>query len=460
MKAVDNAEIEEFLQHNPDIKMLEVLMPDMNGILRGKRIPRAEFRALFAGDVKCCGSMPLCNSAGEVILDIGAGTLGGDPDKLMFPIGNTLALIPWLKSATAQVLVSCANLDGSPCDYDPRNILRRALGFLHDLGLKPVVATELEFYLLEQCDESTPRLKLGAIPGTNQKQSGTQYAMPEDLWDHDDFLEDVRKACELQHVPMTTVHSEFSPGQYEINLHHVDNPLVACDHAVLLKRIVKGVARQHGMAASFMAKPFAAIAGCGLHIHTSAYDAQGNNIFADPQSQQVPAISERLRHAVGGLAATMAEAMAIFSPNANSYRRLQPKSFVPLSPSWGYNHRDVALRIPVSDQKDMRVEHRVAGADANPYLVMAAVMAGIHHGLTRHCDPCAMVAEGFDMQEQEISLPTRWEAALDRFDNSEFMRHYLGDEYFNLFAKVRRNECNEFHGQVSDLDYQWYLRAV
>ncbi|MGI9293201.1 MAG: glutamine synthetase family protein [Pseudomonadales bacterium] len=460
MTTTANSELETFLQRHPDIKMLEVLMPDMNGILRGKRIPRDEARALFAGNVKCCASVPLCNSAGEIIDDIVIGTIDGDPDALIFPVINTLAPIPWLTSATAQVLVSCANLDGSPSGFDPRNILRRVLGFLHELGLKPVVATELEFYLLEQCDGPAPRIKLGAIPGTGLKQSGTQYAMPEDLWDHDEFLEDVRKACELQHVPMTTVHSEFSPGQYEINLHHVDSPLLACDHAVLLKRIVKGVARQHGMAASFMAKPFTAMAGCGLHIHTSVYDAQGDNIFVDPESHLTPAISARMRYAIGGLAETMADAMAIFVPNANSYRRLQPKNFVPLTPNWGYNHRSVALRISVAGPQDMRVEHRVAGADANPYLVMAAVMAGIHYGLTQLCDPGEMIAEGCVMEEEKITLPTRWETALELFDNSEFMRHYLGEEYFTLFAKVRRNECNEFQSQVSNLDYQWYLRAV
>lgn len=460
MTTAANTEVEKFLQQHPDIKMLEVLMPDMNGILRGKRIPREEWLALFAGTVKCCGATSLCNSAGEIIPEIGLGSADGDPDKLMFPIINTLAPIPWLDSATAQVLVSCANLDGTPSNYDPRNILRRVLGFLHELDLNPVVATELEFYLLEPCDEPTPRVKLGTIPGTGLKQSGTQYAMPEDLWDHDDFLEDVRQACELQHVPMTTVHSEFSPGQYEINLHHVDNPLLACDHAVLLKRIVKGVARQHGMAASFMAKPFSATAGCGLHIHTSVYDAQGNNVFADSETLHKPEISARMRHAIGGLTETMGDAMAIFAPNANSYRRLQPGNFVPLTPNWGYNHRGVALRIPVAESKDMRVEHRVASADANPYLVMAAVMAGIHHGLTKECDPGAMVAEGSVIEEEQVTLPTRWEAALDRFDSSEVMRHYLGEEYFDLFAKIRRSECNEFQSQVSNLDYQWYLRAV
>ena len=283
--------------------------------------------------------------------------------------------------------------------------------------------------------------------------------MPEDLWDNDDFLEDVRRACELQNVPMTTVHSEFAPGQFEINLHHVDDPVLACDHAVLLKRIVKGVARQHGMAAAFMAKPFMDVAGNGLHIHLSLYDGDGVNVFADPDSTATPAISETMRHAIGGLAETMADAMAIFAPNANSYRRLIPGNFAPLTPNWGYNHRDVSLRIPVSGNKDCRVEHRVAGADANPYLVMAAIVAGVHHGISQGCDPGIMITEGEEIEE-EITLPRWWPMALDEFDSSAVLPQYLGQEYCRLFGTVRRGECEEFMTQVSNIDYNWYLRSM
>ena len=171
-------------------------------------------------------------------------------------------------------------------------------------------------------------------------------------------------------------------------------------------------------------------------------------------------MSTTLKHAVGGLQQTMGDAMAVFAPNANSYRRLQPASFVPLSPNWGYNHRAVALRVPVCDNRDMRIEHRVAGADANPYLVVAAILAGIHHGITRHCEPTEMIAEGTILEEQEITLPRRWDAALDQFRDSHKLPEYLGEEFCRVYEIVRRSECERFHEQISNRDYEWYLRGV
>jgi glutamine synthetase len=459
MSIASQKELQVFLKQYPEITMLELLMPDLNGILRCKRIPVSEFDTFFTQGVKGPESTLLLNILGEFCDDLNAMIADGDPDKLILPVANSLAPICWLKSDTAQTLATFAQLDGTPALYDCRHVLINALKPLYELGLKPVVATELEFYLVEAGSDGLPKPKLGKVPGTSVDQMGTQYAMPEDLWDQDDFLEDVRRACEAQNVPMTTVHSEFSPGQYEINLHHVDDPVAACDQGILLRRIVKGVARQHGLAATFMAKPFTEIAGSGLHIHLSLYNSQGENIFADEHSDQTPAISANLRHAIGGLAATMAESMALFAPNANSYRRLIPGNFVPLSPNWGYNHRDVSLRIPVSGPKDRRVEHRVAGADANPYLVMAAVAAGVHYGLTQHCEPGEMIPEGAEMEEQ-ITLPRRWHQALDRFEAAAVLPQYLGAEYCRMYATVKRGECEQFYTQVSNMDYQWYLRSL
>jgi glutamine synthetase len=156
----------------------------------------------------------------------------------------------------------------------------------------------------------------------------------------------------------------------------------------------------------------------------------------------------------------MSDAMAIFAPNANSYRRFVPGAYVPLTPSWGYNHRDVSLRIPVSSHQNRRVEHRVAGADANPYLVAAAVLAGIHYGITQRCEPGPMVAEGTKLDAQEVTLPMRWEAALAAFDHSILMPDYLGEAYCSAFGSMRHSECEAFHARISNLDYEWYLRAV
>ena len=452
-------ELEEFLRQYPKTTSLELLIPDINGIFRCKRIPRQEFEDFFETGVNGPATTLLLNVLGEMTGDLDFLNLEGDPDRNISPVANTLAPITWLGSETGQVISTFSELDGRPISFDPRNVLKRALKPLYDMGISPVVATELEFYLIEDGAGAVPKLKLAKVPGTSIDQSGIQYAMPEELWDKDEFLESVRAACLKQDVPMTTVHSEYSPGQYEINLHHVGDPIIACDHTVMLKRIVKGVARQHGMAASFMAKPFEGIAGCGLHIHFSLYDQYGENIFADLSSVEVPAISETLRYAVGGLIATMPESMAIFAPNANSYRRLIPGNYAPLAPNWGYNHRDVSLRIPVSGHKNRRLEHRVAGADANPYLVMAVVAAGIHHGITQQCDPGQMIEEGVEM-EHDFTLPRTWDKAIDIFESSDKLSNYLGAEYCRIYNAVRRSEFDMFAAKVSNVDYEWYLRSI
>jgi len=460
MSVPDQGSIEElhtFLEKHPEIKMIETLLPDINGMLRGKRIGGDEFELLYKNGLKACAATPFVDSRGEISVDIGIGTRDGDPDVMSYPVKNTLAIIPWLDSPVAQVFTSLSNFDGTPYYSDPRNVLRGVCERLAKSGFQATVATEFEFYLLEPGDGIVPKPKLG---GTGLKQGGLQYASMEDLWESDPVLMDIQQNCEIQNIPANTALSEFAPGQFEINLHHVSDPVTACDHGAMLKRIIKGTAFKHGLGASFMAKPFVDYAGSGLHIHVSLFDEDGNNVFADTASKKIPAVSNIMKHAIGGLQHTMPDAMAIFAPNANSYRRLQPDSFVPLSPTWGYNHRSVALRIPVCDSKNMRVEQRVAGADANPYLVMAALLAGIHHGISNKCEPTEMIAERTMLGEQEITLPIRWEAALDRFKNSEVLPEYLGQEFCQLFELSRRSECDQFHAQISNLDYEWYLRSV
>lgn len=460
MNVANTAELDAFLQRYPDTKMLEILMPDNNGILRCKRIQRREFHTLFEGGFKVPISTPLLNILSDQCEGLDPAYVAGDPDQLLLPISGTLAPIPWVDSATAQVLTGFTDLQANPAWVDPRNCLTATLEQYRKQELRPVVATELEFYLLAPSDSPNPQPLQGRIVGTNKHQKGIQYCMADDLWECDAYLDDVREACELQAIPLTAIHSEFSSGQWEINTEHVDDPVTACDHGMLLKRIVKGVARKHGLAATFMAKPFGEHAGSGLHIHTSVYNKNDENIFSDPNAEAPPAMSDALRHAIGGLAVTMAESMAIFAPNANSYRRFKPGSYAPFAPSWGYNHREVALRIPVSSDSNRRVEHRVAGADANPYLVMSAVLAGIHYGMNAKCDPGPETLEGTEFSCEEVTLPNRWDKALELFRNSEVLPQYLGQEYCKAFACIRQWECDEFHSQVTNVDHEWYLRAL
>jgi glutamine synthetase len=212
---------------------------------------------------------------------------------------------------------------------DPRSPLLKVMDRYAADGLAPTVVTELEFYLLAPGEEARPQPLLGRVPGTNLRQQGIQYCMADDLFDCDAFLNDVREACEIQGVPLTAIHSEFSPGQWEINTHHQDDAIRAGDHALLLRRVVKGVARRHGLGATFMAKPFADLAGSGMHIHASVYDAEGQNVFADDAATEPPRLTPRLRHAIAGLGDTIDQGMAIFAPNPNSYRRFKAGAFAP-----------------------------------------------------------------------------------------------------------------------------------
>ena len=453
-------ELDEYLREHPETQMLELLMPDMNGLLRCKRIQRREFAGFFAGAFSVPRTIPFLGVRGDMYGGQDQAVIGGDPDQTLRPVAGTLAPIPWLASPTAQVLTGFADNDGSFCWTDPRAPLLRVLEHFAADGLAPVVATELEFYLLADGDGARPQPLMGRVPGTGLRQGGIQYCMPDDLLDCDAFLEDVRLACELHSVPLTAIHSEFSPGQWEINTHHQQDALLAGDHALLLRRLVKGIARRHGLAATFMAKPFAELGGSGLHIHASVYDGAGGNVFAHREPAEPPHMTATLLAGIGGLANTVNEAMAIFAPNPNSYRRLRPGAYAPAGPTWGYDHREVALRVPVSSEQNRRIEHRIAGADANPYLVLAAVLAGIHHGMRSNADPGEPVTREADLSQSAVSFPTRLDGALELFRAGKIIPAYLGERYARAYAVQRQGESDLYHGEVPDLDYSWYLRAL
>ena len=438
---------------------LELLIPDLSGILRGKRIRRPDFDKCVSDGFVFCGGATLLNSLGEVTTGVPYGADDGDPDLPAVLVPGSIAPVPWASKPMAQAMFRIVGEDGGNFFADPRTVLENALRPLTQRGIRPVVATELEFYLL---DGSSREVRVGAplVPGTSRPQPGPQVYVPDDLFEVEGFLDDVYDWCAAQNVPAEAAISEYSPGQFEINLHHVDDAVLACDHAVLLKRIVKAAARKHGFIACFMAKPFEQHSGNGLHIHMSLVDRDGRNYFSQGKEKMaLPPFSARLRHAVGGLLDLMPESTALFCPNANSYRRLRPDMFAPVEPNWGVNHRVVAVRIPESDETNLRFEHRVAGADANPYLVMAAVAAAAHHGMKQRIDPGKMVEQGAEIVPQ-LKIPNRWDAALDRFSRSKTLAEYLGADYCRYYTLVRRAESEKFHNHVAQLDFNWYLRAV
>ncbi len=452
-------ELRSFIKRYPGTDAMELLIADLSGVLRGKRIRGSEFAKVFRDGFCLPGGTVLLNTLGDTVSGMAWSGDDGDPDALAKVVEGSLAPVPWARKPTAQALYRLYLRSGEPFFADPRAVLERAMQPLQKMTLKIVMAVELEFYLLDaKTDRPTPRTSL--VPGIGRPQPGPQVYHPDDLWDIENFLNDLNDVCAAQNIPAGTTTSEFAAGQFEINLHHVDDPLLACDHAVLLKRAIKAVARQHGFVACFMAKPFAEDSGSGMHVHMSLLDSNGKNYFSQGKEKMAsPPYSARLRHAVGGLAKTMADATAIFAPNANSYRRLRPDMFAPVEPNWGANHRNVAIRIPVSDEKNLRFEHRTSGADANPYLVTAAILAGVHHGLKNRCDPGRMVKEG-EVITLKQKLPNRWDTAIDKFSRSKILREYFGVEYCKAYALNRRDESRRFHNVVSNTDFDWYMRAV
>lgn len=452
-------ELSRHLKRYPDTASMEILIVDMHGILKGKRVRAADIPKLGTGSFPFCAGTVLLNALGETVPGVPYGQDDGDPDLPAELVPGSVAPVPWASRPASQAMFRLFDHDGSPFYADPRAILERALEPFAKRRLNPVMATELEFYLL-RADSEAPTAATALVPGIGLPQPGAQVYHPEDLRAIEPFLEDVYDWCDAQRIPADSTIAEYAEGQFEINLKHHDDPVLACDQAVLLKRVIKAAALRHGFVACFMAKPFEQDSGSGLHVHLSLTDANGRNYFSrDSERLASPPFSAALRYAVGGLLATMPEATAIMAPNANSYRRLRPEMFAPVDLNWGVNHRAVAVRIPESDPANLRIEHRVAGADANPYLVTACILAGIDHGLKNRLQPPAMIEEGSKVRPK-ARIPTRWDRALDRFARSKVLPAYLGARWCQHFLINRRAECERYHNLVPITDFEWYLRSV
>ena len=441
-----------FLERHPDIRRIDALIPDICGIPRGKRLDVSAIGKLFTAGLLLPGSTYGLDMMGNNVDGTGMGQADGDPDLPCLAVPGTLAPVPWAGPEQAQVLMTMRGGDGGPWWLDPRWIVRRIADRVVELGYRPRVAFELEFYLLERDLDALGRPVLAAAPATGRRPADTQVYLLEELDAYGDVLDDMVTASRAQGIPSDVATVEYAPGQFEINLHHGDDPVAACDHAMLQKRAIKGVAARHGMAATFMARPLRAFSASGTHVHLSLVDDDGRNVLDDGTDGG----SALLRHAVGGLAATMAEAMPIWAPNANSYRRLSPAGWTPLAPTWGYNNRTVSLRVPGGPPQARRIEHRTAGADANPYLVLAAVLAGLHHGIANAVDP-GPPARGDASKATQPGLPAIWVDALRAFDRATILPDYFGRDYWELHSKLKWSEFHEFNGHVTALEYERLL---
>lgn len=451
-RIADAAEAKAFFEANPDIDAIDIIFTNLSGVPRGKRLRRHEALAVYEDGRFLPGSVLVIDITGKDCEETGLVWEDGDADRRCWPVPGTLVRAPWLGEGSAQFTTSFYELDGTPNDLDPRHVLGAVVDRLAAEGLTPVVAVELEFFLLEQDGSGRPAIARGLNSG-DQPQFNEVYSLRE-MEDFKPFFDDLYAACDAQGIPLESGISEYAPGQFELTLRHKPDALRATDDAVMYKRLVKGVAAQHGLIASFMAKPFVEQAGSGMHLHVSMADKDGNNAFASEDPEGSPL----LRHAIGGMKDFLGESMAIFAPNANSFRRFKANSYAPVAPTWGVNNRTVSLRVPAGSPASRHVEHRICGADANPYLAVAAVLAGMHYGMTNQVDPGpAIIGNGYEQAPEDYRLPNHWAAAIEAFKTSPRMRDYLGDRFVTHYSTVKEVEMARFFGEVTELDYSWYM---
>lgn len=438
-----------FLEKHPDIETVEVVLTDLNGVYRGKWLPVSAFSKVFGGQFK----MPLTSVSPDIwgrdVPVLCEKT--GDGDGICSAVEESIRLLPWLPRPTAQMFLQLNTENGKPWGFDPRTVLNSVFERYRDQGLTPVCAPELEFYLFAEGRDHEGRPRVPATRVNGECRIGGQLYSTDVMQETAELMHEIRETCDLMAVPLDGLLKELAPGQFELNLHHVNNPLQAADNAQLLKQVIKSVSRKHGYIASFMAKPFGDRDGNGFHTHVSILDSDDRNVFDDGGEKG----SETLRQAIAGLADVMADSMLIFAPHLNSWRRLQRGVHGPLTPTWGYENRYVAMRIPNGDGGARRIEHRIGGADANPYLSLAVILAGILHGIDNAMTAAPPSTDG--PGKPDASLPDTWQAALKAFEQSAFIKEYLGADLQQAFAAIKQVEQDEFSAAVSPLEYDSYL---
>lgn len=446
-----SVEADWFLRAHPEITTIEALLPDCNGVMRGKWLPRHKLAKIFEGELKLPKTALSLDIWGRDVEELVFAS--GDADGICRPVEGSLLPTPWAAGGQhGQVMLSMFDSNGDPYLGDPRHVLKQVLSRFQEVGWRPVVAAELEFSLVT-LENDIPNHTCPA-PAGRTPVGGNTYGL-DVLNSHSEMLEDLRIACEIQDLPFDGVVKESAPSQYEINMQHVDNPVLAAKQIMQMKRLIKGVAAKHHLLATFMAKPFEDEAGNGMHVHCSMLDERGVNVFDDGSDMG----TELLRSAIAGCLQYMPDSVAIFAPSFNAYRRFQPGCHAPTFPSWGYENRTVAVRVPAGSNSARRLEHRVAGADANPYLLFAVLLSAMFEGMQQKLSPPLPISGDGYSQEKE-TLPVYIQDAVKLFHESQFIKNNLGEELQRIFTLTKEQEISEFRRRITDLEYQSYLEKL
>ena len=433
------------------IDEVECMIADMSGVARGKIMPAQKFatasmrlpESIFAHTINGEWVYP------EGIID------PADRDMLLTPDASSARLIPWARDPSLQVIHDCHYDDGREVSIAPRQVLKKVLRLYSEKGWRPQVAPELEFYLTKI--NKDPDYPLEPPFGrTGRQEAGRQAYSLDALNQFEDYLNDLYDYCGLSAIHIDTVTHEQGAAQLEINVRHGD-ALELADQVFLFKRTAREAALKYEMYATFLAKPMEGEPGSSMHLHTSLLDDKsGKNLFADRDGH----ISPLLLQYIGGLQAHLPAAFALLAPNVNSYRRIVPDTSAPINTDWGVDNRTVGLRLPKSDSPESsRVENRLAGADANPYLAIAASLACGYLGLKNQLEP----RKQMDMSISPgtpVTLPRTLASALDRLAADQDLRGVLGEAFCRVYSAVKEKEYNTFFNVISSWEREFLMLNV
>lgn len=436
-----------------EITEVECLVPDMSGIPRGKILPAQKFLQSFTDmGLRIPEAIFVQTISGEYPPDEDV-TSPANSDVYMRPDPATIRFVPWYEEATAQVIVDCVYADGTPVDISPREVLRRVLRLYEAKGWQPIVAPELEFYLVKKNVDPDYSLE-PPIGRSGRAETGRQAYGIDAVNEFDPLFEDVYDYCDKQDIDIDTLTHEAGAAQMEINFNH-GLALSLADQVFLFKRTVRQTALRHDVYATFMAKPMQNEPGSSMHIHQSVVDAvTGENVFATPDGQDTPLF---LSH-IAGLQKYLPAVMPLLAPNVNSYRRLLRHSDAPINAQWGRDNRTTGLRVPVSTAQARRVENRVAGADANPYLAMAASLAAGYLGMIEELEPSdPVVGSAYELAH---TLPRHLFDALLKLTRSRPMRQVLGERFVAALNQVKQHEYDTYQRVISSWEREFLLLNV
>lgn len=426
--------MKNWLRKHPQVRTIRVAAADLNGQARGKRIPARFAEKMATEGTRFPFSVLNLDIWGEDIEDSPLVFETGDADGILKPTERGFMPMPWLEAPTALLPIWMFHEDGRPYEGDPRQALAAIVNRYKALGLTPVVAMELEFFLI---DDSGKTLQVPPSPRSGKRRKASEILSIRALDAFDTFFTDLYDACEAMDIPGDTASSEAGLGQFEINLMHQEDALRAADDAWLFKMLVKGLARRHGFAASFMAKPYPEYSGNGLHTHFSVIDRDGNNVF----SNGGPEGSDTLRHAIGGCLHAMYDSALVFAPHANSYERLVPDAHAPNAICWAYENRTAAIRVPSGNPAARRIEHRTAGGDVNPYLMLAAILGAALVGIEEKMPPTAPITGNAYAMDLPL-IPATWAEAIDVFEKSTIMPRIFSKELIRNLVMTKRQELH------------------